>query len=539
MKDWIKTLIDMISQAVSRASIFAVFVLSASGVGVVAQEVKSFDEIDQLLSLQFADTDEQLEQTFNKVELAVDRAYKGLTKRIERTWGNDSKLPSQSSWVTYAKDMHSRTIINYEQGAIELEVIVDENTGVEQALKRLKKEAKQTLSMDSASMANKDILVKEINKELTKEDLPVLEEPEDSMDFGAPVLENLAAVSSAEINALKIDDVQDVTEPSLVSPEPIPSAKKTLEPTIQKTSRSSEPDISVAAQEPKEMLEEKPLISDLQKPKQEPAPNVALKNEDNAASPAEAIKNNVELATTVSQKTNKVSGPEKVASELTVTEDTQATEFAANKPDEPVVQLKEENGVKKLSIKMAFVNNFQKILLENNIDDIRHMSEEYDVPMSIILAIIETESSFNPRATSPVPAFGLMQLVPRTAGIDAFNLVHGEKKVVSPEYLYEKRNNLELGTAYFHILTNRYLRGVSNATSRFYCAVASYNTGVGNLSRTFTGQKRIRKSLDAINKMTEDEVFDFLVENLPADETRRYLKKIVKRKKKYEVYDAT
>jgi membrane-bound lytic murein transglycosylase C len=156
--------------------------------------------------------------------------------------------------------------------------------------------------------------------------------------------------------------------------------------------------------------------------------------------------------------------------------------------------------------------------------------------VSILLAIIETESSFNPRATSSVPAFGLMQLVPRTAGIDAYDLVYGEKKIVTPEYLYRERNNLELGTAYFYLVSNHYLKGIEDELSRFYCAIASYNTGIGNVTRTF-GHNTIKGSVEKINTLTPEQVLQFLMLHLPATETKNYLKKILARKSRYEKYD--
>ena len=157
--------------------------------------------------------------------------------------------------------------------------------------------------------------------------------------------------------------------------------------------------------------------------------------------------------------------------------------------------------------------------------------------MSTILAIIETESSFNPRAVSPIPAFGLMQLVPRTAGVDAYQLVHGKQQVVSPDFLFNEKNNLQLGSAYFYLLMNRYLKHIKDDVARFYCSVVSYNTGVGNMSLTFVGVKNIKKAVTKINTMTSEEVYDFLLKNLPAKETVNYLQKIVKRRDKYKHLD--
>ena len=216
-------------------------------------------------------------------------------------------------------------------------------------------------------------------------------------------------------------------------------------------------------------------------------------------------------------------------------------------PTEKVIDIKEpiikldlvetaEGSLLKMTIK--FVNNYQKVLLANNFDDVKKFSKKYDVAISVILAIIETESSYNPRAISRVPAFGLMQLVPKTAGIDAHNYVHGQKKILSPDYLFDETNNLQLGTAYFKLLKSRYLRKIKDPQSRFYCAVSSYNTGVGNLAKTFTGKKNLSKAAKVINTMTADEVYQYLLKNLPAEETRNYLKKIVNRRAKYVHFDS-
>ncbi|NQZ88560.1 MAG: DUF3393 domain-containing protein [Colwellia sp.] len=206
---------------------------------------------------------------------------------------------------------------------------------------------------------------------------------------------------------------------------------------------------------------------------------------------------------------------------------------------EPTIKLElvktAEGSLLKMTVK--FVNNYQKVLLANNFDDVKKFSKKYDVDISVILAIIETESSYNPRAISRVPAFGLMQLVPKTAGIDAHNYVYGQKKILSPDYLFDETNNLQLGTAYFKLLKSRYLRKINDPQSRFYCAVSSYNTGVGNLAKTFTGKKNLSKAAKVINTMTSEEVYQYLLENLPAEETRNYLKKIVKRRAKYIHFD--
>jgi hypothetical protein len=53
---------------------------------------------------------------------------------------------------------------------------------------------------------------------------------------------------------------------------------------------------------------------------------------------------------------------------------------------------------------------FNVPLSEDLQDYIRSLSEEYEVPMELILAIIEVESSFNPNAVSGTDDYGYMQI---------------------------------------------------------------------------------------------------------------------------------
>ncbi len=54
-------------------------------------------------------------------------------------------------------------------------------------------------------------------------------------------------------------------------------------------------------------------------------------------------------------------------------------------------------------------------------------SRRFNLDPALVYAIIEVESSFNPYAISHVPAYGLMQIVPETAGRDAHLFLYDEK----------------------------------------------------------------------------------------------------------------
>jgi len=147
-----------------------------------------------------------------------------------------------------------------------------------------------------------------------------------------------------------------------------------------------------------------------------------------------------------------------------------------------------------------------------------------------ILAIMETESHFNPMAKSYVPAYGLMQIVPSTAGADVNTKILGKKHKPSPELLFNGKDNIEYGSAYIYILMTRYLKEIDNPTSRLYCAIASYNTGIGNVARAFNkGKKGRLKAMKVINTLSPDEVYD-IIKKRTHTETQRYLDKVLESK---------
>ena len=91
---------------------------------------------------------------------------------------------------------------------------------------------------------------------------------------------------------------------------------------------------------------------------------------------------------------------------------------------------------------------------------VRKKAGKRDLDIPLVLALIETESYFNPTARSHVPAFGLMQLVPTSGGREAYRFVYGEDKAPQDDFLYQPDKNVELGTAYLYLVYNKYLQGI-------------------------------------------------------------------------------
>ncbi len=165
-------------------------------------------------------------------------------------------------------------------------------------------------------------------------------------------------------------------------------------------------------------------------------------------------------------------------------------------------------------------------------DIVRRASKKYDIPEDLIYAIIKTESSFNPYAVSWANAYGLMQVVPKTAGRDVFKLVKKRAGQPSPKYLFNPENNIDTGTAYFYILKNRYLKDVRHPTSLEYSMISAYNGGTGGVLNTFNRSDRKRAMRD-LNSLKPNQVYWALTKKHPNAEARRYLEKVTKFKKEF------
>ncbi|MBS4058201.1 MAG: DUF3393 domain-containing protein [Bacteroidales bacterium] len=182
-----------------------------------------------------------------------------------------------------------------------------------------------------------------------------------------------------------------------------------------------------------------------------------------------------------------------------------------------------------VSVKLPLAPNSIQSRAEKFYEFILAYARQYALDPELIFAIMHTESYFNPKARSAVPAFGLMQIVPRYAGRDAYHFVYGEDKMLSENYLYEAKNNIELGSAYLHMLLEKSFGKVNDPVSRLFCAIAAYNTGAGNVSRAFIGTTKLGNAIPKINSMTSDQVYTHLRAYLPYQETKDYVERVSKR----------
>ena len=158
-------------------------------------------------------------------------------------------------------------------------------------------------------------------------------------------------------------------------------------------------------------------------------------------------------------------------------------------------------------------------------------ASKYQIQPELIYAIIETESSFNPFAVSAANAYGLMQVVPSTAGKDVYTRIKKRSDKPTQSVLFKPEENIDIGTAYLHILDDIYLKQVTNSTSREYSIISAYNGGAGNVFKTFSPDRK--KAPAVINHLSPSQVYWRLTQKHPRAESRRYLEKVTQFKTKY------
>ncbi|WP_457913821.1 membrane-bound lytic murein transglycosylase MltC [Candidatus Gillettellia adelgis] len=182
------------------------------------------------------------------------------------------------------------------------------------------------------------------------------------------------------------------------------------------------------------------------------------------------------------------------------------------------------------TIRVQLVSNHLKQRANKYLPIVQKASKRYGIELSLILAIMQIESSFNPYAISGSNALGLMQIVQHTAGKDVFQM-QGKWGKPSRRYLFNPKNNIDTGTAYLALLKNNYLGGIQNSASHRYAVITAYNSGAGSVLRLFSNDKN--RAVSVINGMQPEEVYQMLTTKHPIAESRDYLVKVNNAQQRY------
>ena len=152
----------------------------------------------------------------------------------------------------------------------------------------------------------------------------------------------------------------------------------------------------------------------------------------------------------------------------------------------------------------------QLVYPQPHLAQVKSMSEQTSIPVSLIYSIMKQESAFNERTKSHADAWGLMQMIPRLAKqiSKKFDIPYQ-----SPDDLFKPEINIQLGA--FELMEQ-----VKKQEGQLTYVAAAYNAGPSALN----GWLRSRPRTDMLE----------FIEEIPYDETRTYVKLIARNKLFYE-----
>lgn len=164
-------------------------------------------------------------------------------------------------------------------------------------------------------------------------------------------------------------------------------------------------------------------------------------------------------------------------------------------------------------------------------DLVENFARRFNLNVALVMAIIHSESNFSPNLVSHKSAMGLMQLLPSTASDEVHRFLYGKRGQIGFEDLSNPELNIRYGTAYLHILSNRYFFAVKNWEVKEACIIAAYNLGPNRFIKLYGANPE--KAAEIINQMTPEEFFADLQNRLPTRETRNYVQKVREMKNHY------
>ncbi len=171
---------------------------------------------------------------------------------------------------------------------------------------------------------------------------------------------------------------------------------------------------------------------------------------------------------------------------------------------------------------------------------IEKLCDKYDIDPKVALAIIHTESFYNPNAYNRHGnAYGMMQIVPKYAGLTMNNALFRKNYPPSSSDLYNPERNLEMGIGYMRWLADNKWGEVTNNDNLYYCIICSYNGGTGSVYKAMIGKMNGIKDpewdnmISSLNSMSKRDLFNKLKRDIPWEETRKYIQLVQDRIDKY------
>lgn len=165
------------------------------------------------------------------------------------------------------------------------------------------------------------------------------------------------------------------------------------------------------------------------------------------------------------------------------------------------------------NLKNKIINQYPELLFPNPWKEIVvEAAAKHKVEPELIYAIMRQESSFNPRARSPMDAFGLLQVLPEVANIVSKK---SGRAIASYEDLYKPELNIPIGAQLLRSLSQKH-------DDQLLLTIACYNADE-------------RAVLGWVKTRFQNDVSEF-IEDIPYEETRSYVKLVLRNYIYYKLF---
>ena len=514
--------------------------LLLSGVLILANyasaEEDPFEVLDAQLEAQFGDTDDTLEANFLALDAALEAGFKQLESEVQAVWGkDDAVLPSRDIWVDYSENKRLRRQFDFARGLLIVEQVVAEDEDIANVSADIETAIRAAQIDTPSDLADKDDALIYASARLAADGLAFEQAVEDGI---TPVLGEALPVSADQLKQLSavISETSNSLKEAAASPSSLVAAEQMIAAIPSVTPADAEGASQPISED--DGAQAKTSSGELSEPNPSPDPTAGISNTVELAAVTDGPEGSDSPALNMVQSSEDLELNEKTAPAISGTGADGKVDLSTKPVDSILAKVESLDGDRqKVTVTIPLRADFLTERARQYRPAIEEEADRRQLPVSLIYAIMETESHFNPRARSHIPAFGLMQLVPKSGGLDAYHYVYGEKKLLGPEYFFEPDQNVELGTAYLDLLYRRYLRAITDDQSRLYCTIAAYNTGAGNVARAFTGGTSVSSAAAKINTLSPEAVYEHLLANLPYVETRNYLEKVRIAQEKYETME--